>query len=82
MLTTITDFSGFSAYHLMHNIPGLPSQRQDRFNLILESMVENKHIKISAKTPNATYYQITEEGRDWYFQLGKKMMKFEESLRN
>jgi len=81
MLTTKTEYCGFSVYHLMHNIPGIPSQRADRFNLIIEWMFEQKHIEICAKTPQTTLYRITEEGKNWYKELGKPMMKWAELKR-
>jgi len=72
---------GFSKYELMTKVPNLPSQRQDRMSEILEKMVELNHLKIVFEAPNATYYNITNEGREWYHDLGRKFKTFSEMIR-
>ena len=71
----------FSKYELMTKVPNLPSQRQDRISEIVEKMIELNHLKIVYKAPNATYYNITKEGREWYNNLGRKFKKFSEMIR-
>jgi hypothetical protein len=44
-------------------------------------MLELKHIEIIFETSNATYYNITDEGKEWYNEFGKKFKKFSEMIR-
>jgi len=72
---------GFTKYKLLNKVPNLPAQRQDRISEIINKMLEEKHIEIIFETSNATYYNITEEGKEWYNEFGKKFKKFSEMIR-
>lgn len=72
---------GFTKYELTNKVPNLPTQRQDRISEIIDKMLESKHIEIIFETPNATYYTLTDEGKKWYNEFGKKFKKFIEMIR-
>ena len=72
---------GFSKYELTNKVPDLPSQRQDRISEIIERMLKFEHLEVVFEAPSATYYNITEEGRKWYTNWGKRFQRFSESLR-
>ena len=66
---------------LTNKVPNLPAQRQDRISDIVDRMLELDHLEVIFPAPSATYYNITEEGRKWYANMGKSFQSFIESIR-
>ena len=64
-----------SKYHIMNKVPELKQQRQDRLSIILNTLEKNELID-STVTPNATFYRITEKGRDTYLKWVSEFLKF------
>ena len=64
-----------SKYHIITKIPGIKQQRPDRISQIMDSLERNGYIK-STKTPNATFYQVTEKGVNAYFKWIKDFLDF------
>lgn len=64
-----------SKYHLVTKVPGIKQQRPDRVNYIMEALERNGFIKLT-KTPNATFYQITEKGIEAYSKWIKDFLDF------
>lgn len=74
-LCTSTKNISVSKYHIITKIPQIRQQRPDRVTHIMDSLEKNGFIK-STKTPNATFYQITEKGVDAYFKWIKDFLDF------
>lgn len=72
---------GFTKYELTNKVPNLPAQRQDRISDIIDRMLEIKHLEVVFEAPTATYYNITEEGKKWYADFGKRFQRFSEFVR-
>ncbi|MGA7008662.1 MAG: PadR family transcriptional regulator [Nitrososphaeraceae archaeon] len=70
-----------SKYHIMTKIPELKQQRQDRLSIILNTLEKNEFID-STVTPNATFYRITEKGRDTYLKWVNEFLKFYREVRD
>lgn len=67
----------FSKHHLMTKIRGLPTQRQDRIGEVLNVLSDRGWIEtIPIPTENRVLYNISDQGRSWYEQLGKKFLEF------
>ena len=64
-----------SKYHIVTKIPGIKQQRPDRVSNIMDALEMNGFIK-STKTPNATFYQVTEKGVEAYFKWIKDFLDF------
>jgi DNA-binding PadR family transcriptional regulator len=64
-----------SKYHIITKVPSIKQQRPDRVGYIMDALEKNGFIK-STKTPNATFYQITEKGIDAYFKWIKDFLDF------
>jgi DNA-binding PadR family transcriptional regulator len=74
-LCTSTKNLPVSKYHIVTKIPQIKQQRPDRVAHIMDSLEKNGFIK-STKTPNATFYQITEKGVDAYFKWIRDFLDF------
>ncbi len=59
-----------SKYHILTKVKGLSTQRPDRIARIMEMLERNGYIE-SIKTPNATFYKVTEEGMEVYYKWAK-----------
>ena len=70
-----------SKYHIMNKVPELKQQRQDRLSIILNTLEKNELID-STVTPNATFYRITEKGRDTYLKWVSEFLKFYREVRD
>ena len=70
-----------SKYHIMNKVPELKQQRQDRISFILNTLEKNELID-STVTPNATFYRITEKGRDTYLKWVSEFLKFYREVRD
>lgn len=70
-----TQHMSVSKYHLVTKVPGIKQQRPDRVNYIMEALERNGFIKLT-KTPNATFYQITEKGIEAYSKWIKDFLDF------
>ncbi len=70
-----------SKYHIITKIQGIKQQRPDRISHIMDILERNGYIK-SVKTPNATFYQITELGKDMYSRWVKDFLNFARSANN
>jgi DNA-binding PadR family transcriptional regulator len=64
-----------SKYHIITKVPSIKQQRPDRVGYIMDALEKNGFIK-STKTPNATFYQITEKGINAYFMWIKDFLDF------
>jgi DNA-binding PadR family transcriptional regulator len=64
-----------SKYHIITKVQSIKQQRPDRVGYIMDALEKNQFIK-STKTPNATFYQITEKGIDAYFKWIKDFLDF------
>jgi DNA-binding PadR family transcriptional regulator len=70
-----------SKYHIMNKVPELKQQRQDRLSIILNTLEKNELID-STVTPSATFYRITEKGRDTYLKWVSEFLKFYREVRD
>ncbi len=70
-----------SRYHIITKVKGLSTQRADRVTRIMEMLERNGYIK-SIKTPNATFYQVTERGLNAYYKWAKEFLEFVRSLKD
>jgi len=68
-----------SKYHVITKVPGISSQRPDRISQIVDMLEKNGHIE-ALQTANATYYQISQKGRDAYYRWIKEFLDFMRSL--
>ena len=64
-----------SKYHIITRVRSIKQQRPDRVGHIMDTLVQNEFIT-STKTPNATFYQITEKGIEAYSKLIKDFLDF------
>jgi DNA-binding PadR family transcriptional regulator len=64
-----------SKYHIVTKVSTIKQQRPDRVGYIMDALEKNGFIK-STKTPNATFYQITENGIEAYFKWIKDFLNF------
>jgi DNA-binding PadR family transcriptional regulator len=64
-----------SKYHIVTKVSTIKQQRPDRVAYIMDALEKNGFIK-STKTPNATFYQITENGIEAYFKWIKDFLDF------
>lgn len=64
-----------SKYHIITKIPSIKQQRPDRVTHTMDALEKNGFIK-STRTPNATFYQITEKGIEAYFKWVKDFLDF------
>ena len=64
-----------SKYHIVTKIQGIKQQRPDRISRIMNTLERNGYIS-SVKTPNATFYQITEKGKEAYSKWVKDFLDF------
>jgi predicted transcriptional regulator len=64
-----------SKYHIITKVPSIKRQRPDRVGHIMDGLVKNGFISYT-KTPNATFYQITEKGINAYFKWIKDFLDF------
>ena len=74
-LCTTTRNTPVSKYYIVTKIPSIKRQRPDRVASIMDALEKNGFIK-STKTPNATFYQITEKGVEAYFRWIKDFLDF------
>jgi predicted transcriptional regulator len=74
-LCTNTQKMPVSKYHIITKVSSIKQQRPDRVRYIMDALKKNEFIK-STKTPNATFYQITEKGIDAYFKWIKDFLDF------
>jgi DNA-binding PadR family transcriptional regulator len=64
-----------SKYHIITKVPSIKQQRPDRVGHLLDALVKNEFVT-STKTPNATFYQITEKGIEAYSKWIKDFLDF------
>lgn len=74
-LCTNTQNMPVSKYHIITKVPGIKQQRPDRVSRIMDALEKNGFIT-STRTPNATFYQITEKGVKAYFSWIKDFLDF------
>jgi predicted transcriptional regulator len=74
-LCTNTQNMPVSKYHIVTKVPGIKQQRPDRVTHIMDALEKNGFI-ISTKTPNATFYKITEKGIEAYFKWIRDFLDF------
>jgi len=74
-LCTNTQKMPVSKYHIVTKVSTIKQQRPDRVGHIMDALEKNGFIK-STKTPNATFYQITENGIEAYFKWIKDFLDF------
>jgi DNA-binding PadR family transcriptional regulator len=74
-LCTNTQKMPVSKYHIVTKVSTIKQQRPDRVGYIMDALEKNGFIK-STKTPNATFYQITENGIEAYFKWIKDFLNF------
>ena len=61
---------GCSPFHLATRVPQLNGQRQERIQQILDLLEEGG--LVGARTyPRATYYEVTDQGMEWYKRSAK-----------
>lgn len=70
-----------SKYHILTKVKGLSTQRPDRIAHIMDALERNGYIK-SIKTPNATFYKVTEDGLRVYYKWAKDFLEFVRSLKD
>ena len=68
-----------SRYHIINKIHGIKQQRADRINDLMEEL-EKKDLVKSIKTPNSTYYNITEKGVESYYRWVQSFLDFSRSV--
>lgn len=73
--------TSISKYHILTKVKGLSTQRPDRISRIMEMLEKNGYIK-SIKTPNATFYQVTEKGLRVYYKWAKDFLEFVRSIKD
>lgn len=64
-----------SKYHIINKLPGIKQQRSDRINDWMEELEKNGFVE-SIKTPNSTYYKITDSGYKAYYEWIKSFLSF------
>lgn len=57
-----------AAYHLSTKVYDLKTQKQERIQAVLELLAKNGFVRRALEVENATYYEITDVGDEWYRQ--------------
>jgi hypothetical protein len=65
---------GISPYAIMRKVPQLNTQKQDRVEYILDLLERNGLVR-SKSSQHARYYEITEDGMEWYKKAAKAFYK-------
>jgi DNA-binding PadR family transcriptional regulator len=68
-----------SKYHIINKLPGIKQQRSDRINNLMDELENNGFIQ-SIKTPNSTFYKITDKGVTAYHEWIKSFLDFSRSV--
>jgi hypothetical protein len=65
---------GISPYAIMRKVSEINTQKQDRVEFILELLERNGLIH-SKSSQQARYYEITDDGMEWYKKVAKAFYK-------